>query len=47
MIDFIELTGTHSGVNMAKEAFKTLEDLDIKEKVRFHHIFRTGIEYRI
>lgn len=33
LVDFIELTGTHSGANMAKSAFGTLEELDMKEKV--------------
>jgi hypothetical protein len=33
LIDFILLTGTHSGANMAKVAFKTLEELDMKDKV--------------
>lgn len=32
LIDFIQLTGSHSGENMAKEAFKTLKELNIKEK---------------
>jgi hypothetical protein len=32
LIDFIQMQGTHSGANMVKVAFKTLEELDIKEK---------------
>lgn len=36
LIDFIQLEGSHSGRNMAKEAFKTLEDLDIVKKVSRH-----------
>jgi hypothetical protein len=33
LIDFIQMQGAHSGANMAKAAFKTLEELDMKNKV--------------
>ena len=33
MLDFIELKGAHSGANMADVVFKSLIDLDMKDKV--------------
>ena len=33
LIDFIQLVGSHSGENMANEAFKTLNELEMVEKV--------------
>jgi len=32
LIDFIQLVGSHSGANMAKEAYKTLVELGMTEK---------------
>jgi ribosomal protein S5 len=33
LIDFIQLVGSHSGKNMAKAAFETLKELNMKDKV--------------
>lgn len=33
LVDFIELKGAHSGTNMADVVFKSLTELDMKDKV--------------
>jgi hypothetical protein len=33
LLDFIELKGAHSGANMADVVFKSLTELDMKDKV--------------
>ena len=44
LIDFIRLKWAHSGINMAKEAFKTLQELEIKDKASLN-LFREEMTY--
>jgi len=36
LLDFVHLTGSHSGQNMAKEFLKSTHELNILTKVNYH-----------